>query len=86
MENEEAEIVRQAMRIIGSKRSEKKAASSRANGAMRGPTTEETRAKLRESQSARRERERGERMPAEEGSKRPRGRPKKTSEIVENTP
>ena len=82
------EARRQAASMMGSARTEKKTASSRENAAKaaearRGSKwTEEQRAKLREAQSARREREKQERMERGEvvntaGEKRKPGRPKK---------
>lgn len=79
---EEQELIREAMRVIGSKTSERKAVSSRANGAKAREvvTSEEHKAKLRAAQQARRDREKAEREPmrtAEAATKRPPGRPRK---------
>ena len=78
---EEEETIREAMRIIGSKKTPRKSASSRENlsAAHSVPMTEERRQKLREAQKIRRDRERAalelDMTPAE---KRPPGRPRKT--------
>ena len=81
---------RLAASMMGSAKTERKAASSRANGSKGGayPMTEETRAKLREAQAARREREKQEKiaqglLPLEPQVKRKRGRPKKMEGISE---
>lgn len=74
---------REAARLMGSVRSERKAAAVRENGKKGGAHefTEATRAKLRDAQAARRERERQEREAAEVGippaPKAKRGRPRK---------
>jgi hypothetical protein len=60
MNEEEEEIVRKAMSVIGRSKSEKKVAASRANGAKNQVVSEATKAKLRAAQKARRERERQE--------------------------
>ncbi len=87
------EIVRQAMSIIGSIKTEKKTAASRATvvhatEARTGATlSEEHKERLRVAQAARRERERAERAASGivTAPKRPRGRPKKT-DAQNNTP
>ena len=63
LRGEDAEARREAARMMGRARSEKKAASSRENGRKGGVriVTEEHREKLRIAQAARRERERLER-------------------------
>ena len=63
LRSEDAEARREAARMMGRARSEKKAASSRENGKKGGVriVTEEHREKLRIAQVARRERERQER-------------------------
>jgi hypothetical protein len=85
----EEDLIREAMRAIGSRRSERKTASSRANGAKAKAIvqTEEHKAKLREAQQSRREREKAEReaqgiLPP---PKRPQGRPKKKTDTEEST-
>ncbi len=77
---EEDDIIREAMRAIGRRTSERKAATSRANG-MKSQVTDEMRAKMKEAQLLRREREKAERFalgldtaPVEKKSV---GRPKK---------
>ena len=80
---DEEEAIRQAMSILGARRTDRKIESAtkniaRANAA---PMTEERRAKIREAQQARRERERAalgaDAVPTE---KRPPGRPRKQQE------
>ena len=63
LRGEDAEARREAARMMGRARSEKKAAASRENGKKGGVrvVTEEHREKLRLAQTARRERERQER-------------------------
>jgi|SRR5579884_1763753 len=86
LHSDEADARSEAARMLGRVRSERKAAAARANGAKGGTHafTEETRAKLRAAQQARRERERqartAETPPVE---KRPVGRPK-TRPVVES--
>ncbi len=82
-EQERQEVIRKAMSILGSARTEKKIAAARAVAESRKGTkwTEEQKQKLRAAQAARREREREEmeaaglKEPVKE--KRPRGRPRK---------
>jgi hypothetical protein len=84
---DEQELVRQAMSVIGRARTEKKIAAARATAEARKgkPLSEEHKAKLKESQRLRREREKEERAalgldaPQE---KKPRGRPKKTETAI----
>ncbi|MCW3050852.1 MAG: hypothetical protein JWN14_22 [Chthonomonadales bacterium] len=83
-ESEKEEILRQARSILGSIKTEKKTASSRANivhatEARTGATlSEEHKQKLREAQAARRQREKAQRdAAAPPAPKRPRGRPRK---------
>ena len=80
---DEEAAIRTAMSILGARRTERKIESAtkniaRANSA---PMTEERRAKIREAQSARRERERAERaalgLDTTPTEKRPPGRPRK---------
>ena len=78
---EEQELIREAMRAIGRRTSDRKAAASRANGA-KSQVTEEMREKMREAQRLRRDREQAERAalgldaPQE---KKPVGRPRKVT-------
>lgn len=74
MENED-EIIRQAMAALGRRTSPKKAEAARQNA--KGKRSEETRAKMREAQKARREREHADGTLPPLEPKRPRGRPRK---------
>ena len=86
-EENEKELVRQAMSIIGRSRTERKQAASRVNGAKAKDTvqSEEHKAKLRDAQAARRERERQERaalgLTAAPVAKKPVGRPKTNPDV-----
>jgi hypothetical protein len=77
-EPDEKEVVRQAMSIIGRARSPRKIEAARETAAARRgkPLSEAHKAKLRDAQAARRERERAAAGPSE--PKRPRGRPRKS--------
>ena len=87
-EPDEQELIRQAMRVIGSRKTPRKSESSRGNigrvNELRQTEgfPEETRAKLREAQKVRRERERIEKGTTLETTtaKRAPGRPRKTPE------
>ena len=84
-EPDEQELIRQAMSVIGSRKTPRKSESSRGNigrvNELRQTEgfPEETRAKLREAQKVRRERERIEKGAAQETTeaKRAPGRPRK---------
>ena len=85
LHGEDEEARRVAASLMGKARTEKKAVSSRANGAKSKQVvqSEEHRAKLRAAQAARREREKQEKsvngvLPPEAQEKRKPGRPKKT--------
>jgi hypothetical protein len=93
-EPNEQELIRQAMRVIGSRKTPRKSESSRGNIGkvnelrQKQGFPEETRAKLREAQKIRRERERMENgaVPETTEAKRPRGRPRKQADPNAATP
>jgi hypothetical protein len=74
------ELIREAMREIGSRTSDRKARAARENGA-RNVVTDEKRARMKQGQIARRERERAQGLVGPprnpDAPKRPRGRPRK---------
>ena len=85
MSTEEEELIRRAMSAIGRRTSERKTAAARANAEKRRgqPLSEEHKAKLKEAQAARRERERSEQVASgmaspEPQEKRKPGRPRKS--------
>ena len=91
--DEQKDLVRQAMSIIGSAKTERKLEALAKNRAKFTGHTEETKAKLREGQALRRERERLEReaqgITTEAKQARPVGRPRKETVPTldtENTP
>lgn len=80
LHNPDEEARKQAARMLGSIRTERKAESSRQNAAKRRgvPLSEEHRAKLKEAQRLRREREQATGVAVQNTEKKPVGRPRKT--------
>ena len=79
----EKEIVREAMRIIGRAKTERKLQALEQNRLKFTGHTEETKTRLREAQQARRERELAERVASgtmETTDKKPVGRPRKQAD------
>jgi len=89
MEQDEETVIREAMRIIGRRTSERKKQSSADNGKKGGrpvgtPQSEEAKARIREGKRLRRERELSAQpvAVANDAQKRGRGRPRKAEQAT----